>query len=254
MVDIIIHILQKRQEGEALDWPQSQVWYRQQSWDPDSVSGPVPSTILGLTVASLSQLAWWLPRDTREGRPLWDLTSFPLESPLSLCPPGLPQALLQELTNGTLYLPTISPTPLHPSEHALLPVLTTFVWILEEPLNWFPPPVFPSPNASLTNSFQNPSSNEALKTATLQLQILPSWSLRSMSRHLNLASWAPRCGWPTPASMMVGWKYIPSRLRFKSNMMFYCIWDAVLCLSIYKFQIHCTNVCYTLIGNIIFLS
>ena len=109
MVDIIIHILQKRQEGEALDWPQSQVWYWQQSWDPDSVSRPVPSTILGLTVASLSQLAWWLPRDTREGRPLWDLTSFPLESPLSLCPPGLPQALLQELTNGTLYLPTISP-------------------------------------------------------------------------------------------------------------------------------------------------
>ena len=206
MVDIIIHILQKRQEGEALDWPQSQVWYRQQSWDPDSVSRPVPSTILGLTVASLSQLAWWLPRDTREGHPLWDLTSFPLESPLSLCPPGLPQALLQELTNGALHLPTISPDT-SPS-HWACPASRSchlFVWILEEPLSWFPPPVFPSPNASLTNSFQNPSSNEALKMATLQLQILPSWPLRSMSRHLNQASWAPRCGWPTPASMMVGW-------------------------------------------------
>ena len=149
MVGIIIHILQKRKEGEVLNWPQSQVWYQQQSWDPDSISRPVPSTILGPTVPpSLN-----LPSDCQEiqGKDVLSGTSLPfLQNLHSHC---ASQAFHRPFSNSSQTVPFISlPSSLTLTSKSSLfiPVnmpqfqfLPPFAWILEEPLNWFLPLSFP---------------------------------------------------------------------------------------------------------------
>lgn len=146
MVDIIIHILQKRQEGEVLDGsvpgllPAAKL-------GPGSVSRPVPSTTLGLTVASPLILPA-LTAKRYKGKDVLCGTSFPfLQNLHSHMPPGLPQPF-----SGAHKWHPSSPhhQPWHlsiPVSMPPLPILATFAWILE-PLGWFPPPVFPSPNAS----------------------------------------------------------------------------------------------------------